>query len=370
MPLHRNWVTIKLQQGRKMKTLQHLGRICIAWRNIRRLRILRWPSCLPLSNSRIMRWPMSLPTCKKLVNLQMLIVKRVTELVVLGVGHLISLLLNIGKHPWTYFVPVNDWLCFIQIPFTSWLLWILKFNKCRQQQGQDIPFQFMYCIYTWFVVLRGCGCTWYSKRLQSIRISNSSYTPWITTAVWIWMGSIFNITSTSLQMLRTSMSWWKLLHTMEMLYILRCLKFCQSKTGKRERSRNSRSNSRSNLKDGCVTHPWVAEGKIRFHRPVFQLQFLWYTKEKPQGLLIHLHLWEGGSNAYAAFKDHHPYHQSNCRFHCIQSSYTTIFHPQNAVNTLAMSEGKMHIHSHAKLSLNCWYKDLDKISCTDSDRCC
>jgi hypothetical protein len=161
-----------------------------------------------------------------------------------------------------------------------------------------------------------------------------------------------------------------LLHTMEMLYILRCLKFCQSKTGKRERSRNSRSNSRSNLKDGCVTHPWVAEGKIRFHRPVFQLQFLWYTKEKPQGLLIHLHLWEGGSNAYAAFKDHHPYHQSNCRFHCIQSSYTTICHPQNAVNTLAMSGGKMHIHSHAKLSLNCWYKDLDKISCTDSDRCC
>jgi hypothetical protein len=57
------------------------------------------------------------------------------------------------------FVPVNDWLCFIQIPFTSWLLLIPKFNKCRQQQGQDIPFQFMYCIYTWFVVLRGCGCT-------------------------------------------------------------------------------------------------------------------------------------------------------------------------------------------------------------------
>jgi hypothetical protein len=29
----------------------------------------------------------------------MLIVRRVTELVVLGVGHLISLFLNIGKHP-------------------------------------------------------------------------------------------------------------------------------------------------------------------------------------------------------------------------------------------------------------------------------
>lgn len=235
MPLHRNWVTIKLQQGRKMKTLQHLGRICIAWRNIRRLRILRWPSCLPLSNSRIMLWPMSLTTCKKLVNLQMLIVKRVTELVVLGVGYLISLLLNIGKHPWTYFVPVNDWLCFIQIPFTSWLLWILKFNKCRQQQGQDIPFQFMYCIYTWFVVLRGCGCTWYSKRLQSIRISNPSYThgsPQLFDFGWA-------PSSTSLP--HHFKCWeheWvgeKSLHTMEMLYILRCLKICQSKTGKREK---------------------------------------------------------------------------------------------------------------------------------------